>query len=150
MDRLEAVRQVVDDILRQQPDEHESRCGFVHLYGVSAACVILALKRGLDPQLCAIAGMLHDISAYKTSPSPDHGPLSGVEAETILNEVGGFAPEEIALICDVISRHSAKGEVGGAMAELLKDADVLQHFLYNPSSTPIPGSRLEKVLGEIT
>ena len=31
MNRLEMIRSIVDDILRQQPDKEESRCGFVHL-----------------------------------------------------------------------------------------------------------------------
>ena len=51
MDRLEKVRQVVDEILRQQPDLEERRCGFVHLYGVAQTCPLLALTRGLDPQI---------------------------------------------------------------------------------------------------
>ena len=81
MDRLELVRQTVDEILRQQPDLEERRCGFVHLYGVSATCALLAMARGLDPQLSAIAGMLHDISTYKTGDSTDHARLSAREAE---------------------------------------------------------------------
>ena len=56
MDRTEQVRQVVDEILRGQPDEEERRCGFIHLYGVAQACALLALKRGLDAELCTVAG----------------------------------------------------------------------------------------------
>jgi uncharacterized protein len=67
MDRLESVRQVIDEIVRQQPDKEHSRCGFLHLYGVSATCMLLGLGRGLDPQLCAITGMLHDVWSYKTA-----------------------------------------------------------------------------------
>ena len=64
MDRLEQLRQVIDDIVHKNRDLEESRCGFVHLYGVSATCTILALKRGLNPELCSSAGMLHDIWNY--------------------------------------------------------------------------------------
>jgi hypothetical protein len=35
-------------------------------------------------------------------------------------------------ICQAILHHRAKGEVHAPMDELLKDADVLQHYLYNP------------------
>ena len=98
MDRLEAVRRIVDEILRRQPDEEERRAGFVHLYGVAAVCVLLALKRGLDPHLCAAAGMLHDISSYKTGDPTDHARLSAREAERILKDLGCFAPKEIALV----------------------------------------------------
>ena len=61
MDRTERVRQIVDEILRGQPDDLERRCGFVHLYGVAQACALLALKRGLDAETGTIAGMLHDL-----------------------------------------------------------------------------------------
>ena len=88
MNRLEQVRQRVDGILRGQPDLEERRCGFVHLYGVSQACALLALKRGLDVQLCAVAGMLHDIATYKTDNPAGHDRLGAVEAEHLLGELG--------------------------------------------------------------
>lgn len=71
-DRLELIRDAVNETLSQQPDEETRRWGFVHLYGVSATCVLLAAKRGLDPQLCAVAEMLHDIWTYKTGDPTDH------------------------------------------------------------------------------
>ena len=150
-DRLEWVRQIVDRILRGQPDQEESRCGFVHLYGVSAVCVVLALKRGLDPHLSAIAGMLHDIWTYKVSDSPEHGRLSALEAERILRESGRFSAAEMEEVCAAIAHHSAKGEIHGEMAELLKDADVLQHYLYNPGlmTAPQKSQRLEDILAEL-
>jgi uncharacterized protein len=43
VNRLELVRQIVDDIMRRQQDIEEARCGFVHLYGVSATCALLGL-----------------------------------------------------------------------------------------------------------
>jgi uncharacterized protein len=55
MDRLEQLRQAVDDIVRMNPDQQESRCGYVHLYGVSATCTLLSLQRGLDVELCSAA-----------------------------------------------------------------------------------------------
>jgi uncharacterized protein len=151
MDRLEAVRQAVDAVLHQQPDPEERRCGFVHLYGVSATCVLLAVKRGRDVELCAIAGMLHDIWTYKSGDPADHARLSAGEAEQILDGLGCFSPGEIAAICEAIAQHSDKAGRDGQMAELLKDADVLQHYLYNPAlgSKPAARDRLEGVLGEL-
>jgi len=151
VDRLEVVRQVVDDIVRQQPDREESRCGFVHLYGVSALCVQLALRRGLDPQMAALAGMLHDIWTYKTADSADHARLSALEAGRILRDTGCFAVGEIAVVCDAIEHHSAKDRIDGEMAELLKDADVFQHYLYNPALGAVQpeNPRLRKVCAEL-
>lgn len=164
MDRLAQLRQVIDDILRNNPDLEESRCGFVHLYGVSATCAILALKRGLDVELSSVAGMLHDVWNYKVGESPEHAQLGAVEARKILEELGGFTVEEIDLVCKAISRHSDKQSIDGEMDELLKDADVFQHYLYNPpmfdkkrrlEASAGPGEklmriqRLEQVLAEL-
>jgi uncharacterized protein len=153
MDRLEKVRQVVDEILRQQSDLEERRCGFVHLYGVAQTCVLLAQKRGFDPQVCAVMGMLHDIATYRSGDPTNHAPRSAVEAAAILNETGGFSQEEIDQICQAISTHSAKDQVDGALAELLKDADVLQHHLYNPALPKLPDShrrqRYEDIMAEL-
>lgn len=151
MNRLERVRQRVDEILRGQPDLEERRCGFVHLYGVSQACGLLALKRGLDIQLCAVAGMLHDIATYQTGDPADHDRLGALEAERLLVELGSFSEREVTAICRAISRHRAKDRVDDPFDELLKDADVLQHFLYNPGLKPIPKEqpRLGAILAEL-
>ena len=151
MNRLEQVRQRVDDILRSQPDLEERRCGFVHLYGVSQACALLALKRGLDVQLCAVAGMLHDIATYKTGNPTGHDRLGALEAERLLLELGSFTEKEMADICRAIARHRAKGEIDAPFDELLKDADVLQHSLYNPGLNPTlkEQPRLKAILGEM-
>lgn len=149
MNRLDQVRRIVDRIVLQQPDADEMRCGLVHLYGVSATCVLLAKKRGLDVELCAVAGMLHDIWSYKTGDPTDHARLSAIEADRIMGELGCFTDEEIALICDAVARHSAKDQVAGSMAELLKDADVLQHHLCNPGYPVHYEERLEPTLAEL-
>jgi uncharacterized protein len=152
MNRIERVRQVVDEILRGQPDEEERRCGFVHLYGVAQSCALLALKRGLDAELCTVAGMLHDISTYKTGDPTGHGRRGAALAREILSGLGCFAEAEVATICEAIAHHSIKGEVHGTYDELLKDADVLAHWTYNTLLPPIGKERarlaaLQKELG---
>ena len=152
IDRTERVRQVVDPILRGQADEEERRSGFVHLYGVAQACALLALKRGLDAELCTVSGMLHDIWVYKTGDPTDHGRRGAPLAKEILSGLGCFAEAEIETICEAIAHHSIKDEVHGAYDELLKDADVLQHYLYNTLLPPLDKERarlaaLRKELG---
>lgn len=164
MDRLEQLRIVIDDILANNPDAEEKRCGYIHLYGVSAICIILAGKRGLNSELCCVAGMLHDIWSYKVGDCPEHGQLGAVEARKILTQLNSFLPDEIELIYHAISMHADKNAVDGEMDELLKDADVFQHFIYNPSQfleansmDESPGSllnsaryrRVERVLSEL-
>jgi uncharacterized protein len=145
MDRTEQVRQVVDQILRGQPDVDERRCGFVHLYGVAQACALLAPKRGLDAELGTVAGMLHDLWTYKVGDPTDHGRRGALLAREILSDLGCFAEGEIALICEAIARHCTKDQVHGAYDELLKDADVLQHHLYNTLLEPIEKERTRLV-----
>jgi len=131
MNRLEGIRKIVDGILIEQSDLEERRCGFVHLYGVSSICSLLALKRGLNVELCAIVGMLHDISSYKNGYSVDHSKLGSIEARKILKDTNCFNDNEIDIICNSISNHSDKHNVDNVYDEILKDADVLQHYLYN-------------------
>jgi uncharacterized protein len=144
MNRLEEIRKLVDNILMKQSDFEERRCGCVHLYGVSATCGLLALKRGLNVELCEIAGMLHDISSYKTGCYVDHARLSSIEAREILNETDYFSNEEIDIICSAILSHSNKQDIDNPYNEILKDADVLQHYLYN-TSFPIKKNEMDRM-----
>lgn len=131
MNRLEEVHKIVDSILMDQSNLEERHCGFIHLYGVSTTCSLFALKRGVNAELCAIAGMLHDISSYKTGCSTDHAKLSSIEARKILNEMQCFDEKEINIICNAIYHHSNKQDIDNVYDEILKDSDVLQHYLYN-------------------
>lgn len=144
MNRLERLRATIDNIVRDQPDLEESRCGFVHLYGVATTCALLALKRGLDPEICMAAGMLHDIWAYKTGKPADHARLGAIAAKQLLRESGDFTDDEISIICAAIACHSNKGDIDNDICELLKDADVLQHYLYN-TLLEVPGSHIERL-----
>jgi uncharacterized protein len=144
MNRLEEIRKFVDNIIMEQSDFEERRCGYIHLYGVSATCGLLALKRGLNVELCEIAGMLHDISSYKTGCYVDHARLSSIEAREILNGIDCFSNEEIDIICSAILSHSNKQDIDNPYNEILKDADVLQHYLYN-TSFPIKENEMNRM-----
>ncbi len=135
MNRLERLREVIDDILRQQPDQVESRCGFVHLYGVAATCAMISLKRGLDPELCATAGMLHDIWAYKTGSPANHAEFGAAEAERMLRDTGNYAEEEVLAIRSAILHHSNKQDIHDDMCELLKDAECTAALLVQSVTT---------------
>lgn len=133
MNRLEKVREYVDEIIMNQENLRKKRSGFVHLYGVSTMCTILAKKRNLNVEICSICGMLHDIYKYRTLSSVDHGKLGSIDARKILTELNCFTKEEIDVICSTVYHHSDKDVIDGPYDELLKDADVLQHYLYNTS-----------------
>ncbi|MBD5493937.1 MAG: HD domain-containing protein [Lachnospiraceae bacterium] len=132
MDRIEMVQEYVDDILQSTVDEIERKCGYKHLYGVSQACAILAMKRNENVELAMIAGLLHDIYTYKMLDSTDHAHKGSLIAKEILCSIGSFSSHEIDKISQAIYNHSDKTNIDTLFDEILKDADVLQHCLYNP------------------
>jgi HD superfamily phosphodiesterase len=136
MNRLERVRRIVDGILRGVQSPEDCRCGFVHLYGVSATAAFLALRRVQNVELTALAGMLHDLAAYETGTSEDHALRSARRAAEILAGLEVFTELEIETIRSAIAHHSDKTAVHDAVSELIKDADVLHHLLYDPDLSP--------------
>ncbi len=132
MNRIEIVRKVVDEILLNMSDNEERRCAYLHLYGVAQACAFLAKKRKQNSELAVIAGMLHDIYSYASMDTSNHAHKSASMSRDILESLKIFADDEISLICSAIYNHSDKSIVHGVLDEILKDADVMQHVLYNP------------------
>lgn len=132
MNRIEKVREVIDELLLNMADYEERRCAYLHLYGVSQACALLAIKRKENVELAVIAGMLHDIYSYTNMDSQDHAHEGAKNARNILNQLNIFREDEISLICTAIYNHSDKSIIHESLDEILKDADVMQHVLYNP------------------
>ena len=132
VDRIERVRTIVDEILLNMTDVEERRCAYLHLYGVAQACAMLALKRKENVELAIIAGMLHDIYSYANMDSNSHAHKGAEMSRDILNTLNIFNEDEKDLICEAIRNHSDKSMVHGWLDEILKDADVMQHVLYNP------------------
>lgn len=127
MSRLKVLRAYVDAELGQLQDEEKKISAAAHLYGVSLAATILAKRRGLDPELAAMAGMLHDLYAYKSGTYEDHAHQGGGMARNILEKLDLTAMEETDAICSAIYHHDDKLVVDSPMDELLKDADVIDH-----------------------
>jgi uncharacterized protein len=144
MNRLELVRNEIDVILLNQNNVEERRNGYVHLYGVAQCCSILAIKRGLDVELGAIIGMLHDIHTYKFNYVKEHAVLGATEAENLMKELNVFTDEEIEIVRNSIFNHSDKKTKQDKYSELLKDADVLQNSLYDTTFEIKHKKRLKK------
>lgn len=141
------VREAVDAVLLRMTDAQERRCGYLHLYGVSQACALIAMKRGEDAELAAVAGMLHDISSYATMDTKGHARKSTAMAREMLTSMQCFSGDETDAICGAIRNHSGKGGSFSAFDEVLIDADVMQHWLYNPLFEVVEKekSRLQKL-----
>ena len=133
MSRLKELRKYLNNEISKMPDEDERTAATIHLYGVSLACVMLAKKRGLNEELAAMAGMLHDMHAYKTGSYDDHVHKGAELARSILEGLALTTSEENDIICSAIYHHDDKYEVDSPMDELLKDADVISHTMNDPS-----------------
>lgn len=132
VDRIEKVREIVDAILLTMTKDEARRHAYLHLYGVSQVCALLALKRKENVELAVIAGMLHDIYTYANLDSNDHARKGAEQARNILDSLRIFSEEETNLICNAVYNHSSKSMTHDWLDEILKDADVMQHALYNP------------------
>lgn len=93
---------------------------------------MIAMKRSENVELATIAGMLHDIYSYSTMDTKDHAHKGSLMAREILNSLHIFDGKEIDMICSAIYNHSGKGVRHSSFDEVLIDADVMQHCLYNP------------------
>ena len=125
--RLELLRIEMNKLIYASNDPRKY---FAHLYFVSLHCTLLALKRGLNVELASTCGMLHDIANVNGS-GGDHALKGSEEAEELLRTINLYNEEEIKIITTAISRHSDKKAIHEPYDEILKDADVMSHCLYN-------------------
>ena len=133
MGRLKELRKYINSELEKMENTDDIISATNHLYGVSLAATILAKKRGMDPEIAAMAGMLHDLYAYKTGSYDDHAHKGADLAREILSELNLTSDEETDAICSAIYHHDDKYAIDAPMDELLKDADVIHHTLNDTS-----------------
>ena len=133
MSRLSEVRELVHARLNQMPDPPRRDSAVIHLNGVSLAAVLIAEKRGMDPELPAAAAMLHDMAAYLSGSYDDHAHKGAAMAKGFLQELGIFNAEECECICSMIFHHDDKDVTDSPYDEVLKDADVIHHCFHDPS-----------------
>lgn len=133
MSRLKELRNYINEQIQKIEDTDERTSAIVHLYGVSLAATILAKKRGLDPEIASMAGMLHDLYAYESGSYDDHAHKGAELAKKILEELKLTDEAETEMICSAIYHHDDKLVTDDPMDELLKDADVISHCLNDPA-----------------
>ena len=164
MTRVEKLREYVDEVLLNKNNDRDRRMAYVHLYGVAQACAMIAKKRGFDVELAIMAGMLHDLYTYKRKDEVRHLGKEAIEEviknhrvegpnyiREILDELKLTTNEET----DIISYCHSKGYDGDnekirQIEKLVNDANLLQFYLYDPTSPEIqPNERLETLLSEV-
>lgn len=133
MSRVKDLQKKIHKILMKMEDDQKRAAAIAHLHGVSLAAVMIAKKRGEDPELAAMAGLLHDMYAYKSGSYEDHARLGAEYAREILEKLAITTEEENEIICSAIRHHDSKADIDAPMDEVLKDADVIHHTLGDPT-----------------
>lgn len=136
--RIDVLRETIDEVLMAISDPYNRRCACLHLYGVAQACALIAMKRGVDVELATMAGMLHDLHIYKSGDGRDHAREGALLAREVLCALGLTDARETDLICAAIHNHSTKDGCFAQLDEALIDADVIQHVLYDATKPVMP------------
>ena len=151
MSRIKDLQKQVHRVLEKMEDEDKRLKAISHLHGVALAAAVLAKVRGENAELATMAGLLHDLYAYKSGSYDDHAHLGADYARKLLEKLAITTPEETDVICAAIWHHDSKAEVDGPMDEILKDADVIDHSLSDPTKEvkPYEQVRYAKLCGEL-
>lgn len=115
------------------------RWNVMHMYSSSQLAKIIALKRGIDPELASLAAALHDIAVIKTKRRENHA----LSAEPYVRETihkyndgsGATLPkitkEEEDILVNAIKLHGDKNTYSDdPFTELLKDVDSVDRYLH--------------------
>ncbi|MBM4340444.1 MAG: HD domain-containing protein [Deltaproteobacteria bacterium] len=126
------------------------RWNIMHMYSTSQLAKLLAIHRGIDPDLAGIAAALHDIGVVMTKKHEGHAeaaiPYVYEFIERYNRESSGklsrVTQEEIETIVKTIVQHSDKELTSDdPFVELLRDVDSIDAYLHG---VEIGGGRLER------
>lgn len=107
----------------------------VHLGSCAGIGQLLALKRGVDPELAAIACVVHDYGRIVTGKQLNHAENGYLPLREFLTECSCFNEQEIELLAQAGKCHSDKHEVGTPLQEIVKDSDVVDCCHYGQELT---------------
>jgi len=146
--RIEILREHINDTISKIKDQVKLRTAYTHLYGVSQSCALIALKRNQNVELATMTGLLHDFYTYKMNDSEDHAEKGAILAKETLDLLKITNKEETELICNAIFVHTDKKSRHSDFSEILVDADTLQPYLYNinlPQNDQYRRERIKKL-----
>lgn len=122
----------------------------VHLGSCTGIGQILAIKRGVDLELAAMACAIHDYGRIITGKQADHAVNAYAPLKEFLTACAMFSSEEVELLALSARNHSSKAETGTAIEEIVKDADVLDCYYYGQElARPEQRERLARVYAEL-
>lgn len=126
------------------------RWSLMHMYSSSQLAKLLAIHRGIDPELAGIAAALHDIGVVMTKKHRGHAEAAPPYVYDFLGrynrELGTkltkVTEEEMEAVVKAVVQHSEKElNSNDPFVELLRDVDSLDAYLHG---VEIEGGRLER------
>ncbi len=102
----------------------------IHMASCGRIGYTLAENRNEDPETAAVACSVHDYGRVITGLQKGHAEAGFIPVQKFLKGTGLFTEKEIADIAVAVKNHSRKGEVGSPLEEIVKDADILDCYLY--------------------
>ncbi|ACR79331.1 metal dependent phosphohydrolase [Kosmotoga olearia TBF 19.5.1] len=159
--RLNRILSILFSEMKDLSDEDRDlpiRWNVIHMYTSSQIAKILALKRGIDPELAGIAAALHDIGVVKTKRHKNHAEAAERYVYEIIESYNSkhrgdlpqITKEEAELIVNAIVQHSQKEIISdNPFVEILKDVDSLDRYLHGVKTEGTHRERCIKVLKEL-
>jgi len=88
---------------------------------------------------------------YKTNIHEFHVQNGAEAVRLIIRDIGIFTKKEQKIILDAIFHHSNKNIINDVYDEIVKDADVLQHYFYNVFKRvhENEATRLKRIINEL-
>ncbi|MGI6239288.1 MAG: HD domain-containing protein [Christensenellales bacterium] len=119
-------------LLDKNPDY--APVGIAHLGYAACLCALIARARGLDMELAQTAGYLHDLwlhwhHPYDAETARRHASEGAILAEGMLRETRAYTDDEIYTVRRMIENHDFTDQTHDGMSEVMKDADMLSHYL---------------------
>lgn len=130
----------------------------MHMYSSSQLAKIIALSRGIDIELAAIAGGIHDIATIVTKKTDGHAQKSEIYVRELIDKYNNkwredlpvVTKEEENLLVNAIINHSYKESYSeDKFIELLKDVDSLDRYLHGVKTEGEYLIRCKRVLKEL-
>lgn len=150
MDRMRVMH--FADRLFNQIDEPVWRIRAIsHSHAVAALAALLARRRGLNVELAAICGYLHDLAAFERCSYEEHAFLGAERAVEVLRELGETDEKILACVRSAVLRHDDLDKTDEQMDEVLKDADLLDNAQMKARKDlrPVEAERLQRVYIEL-
>ena len=131
--RFDRLKIKVTNFLMENNPEY-APIGIAHLAYSACLGALLARRRGLDMDMVQTAGWLHDVWLHLNAPYTEdtvklHAHEGAVMAERFMREMGEYSEEEISTVATMIENHDFTSRTDDPMSEIMKDADMLSHYL---------------------